>query len=247
MLAGQYPSDEFAELRPRVVWDRVAGTVRGRSESRVVAVISGGTIPDRGLFGVYLDAGPGEGIGRERVVEAAERPAGGSGARARGGRRVGELDEEMVYETRAGEVILLGASAWRITQITPIASWSSRLPGSRARCRSGRATARAVRWSSDGRSARSRGDCDEESRGARGRERVLARLAAENDLDRPAGENLIAYVDEQADASGALPTDRTIVVERFRDELGDWRDLRPDAVRRTRARSVGARDRGAAA
>jgi ATP-dependent Lhr-like helicase len=222
MLAGQYPSDEFAELRPRIVWDRVAGTVRGRSESRVVAVLSGGTIPDRGLFGVYLDGGPGEGDRRERAVETAERPAGGSGGRVRGGRRVGELDEEMVYETRAGEVILLGASAWRITQITADRVLVEPAPGQ---------PGKVPFWKGDGPGrpvelGRQLGSftrrLHEESRGARGRGRALARLAAENDLDYPAGENLIAYIDDQADAS-AVPTDRTIVIERFRDELGDWR------------------------
>ena len=110
MLAGQYPSDEFAELRPRVIWDRAAGTVRSRGDARTVAVISGGTIPERGLFPVFLaddDTGSG------RTAARARRRA----RHAPGGRRVGELDEEMVYEAREGEVILLGASAWRIESI----------------------------------------------------------------------------------------------------------------------------------
>ena len=125
MLAGQYPADEFAELKPRIVWDRTADTVQARRDARTVAVTSGGTIPDRGLFPVFLaDDGSGEGA---------------PGARARaargGGRRVGELDEEMVYEAREGEVVLLGASAWRIESIehdrvlvTPAPGESGKVP-----------------------------------------------------------------------------------------------------------------------
>ena len=106
MLAGAYPSDEFAELKPRIVWDRVTDTVEGRRDARVVAVTSGGTIPDRGLYGVFLVGEPGT-----------------------PGRRVGELDEEMVYESRVGEVIMLGASAWRIEEITPDRVIVSPAPG----------------------------------------------------------------------------------------------------------------------
>src|SRR5205085_1428566 len=91
MLAGRYPSDEFAELRPRIVWDRTAGVIRGRTGARRLAVTNAGTIPDRGLYGVHL---------------------------VDGGGRVGELDEEMVYEARAGQTFLLGASTWRIEEIT---------------------------------------------------------------------------------------------------------------------------------
>ena len=242
MLAGQYPSDEFAELRPRIVWDRVAGTVRARAESRTVAVLSGGTIPDRGLYGVFLDDGDassGGGGGREagqagRTVDAVDRLPRGSdvsgGGRAsgrgrdgrRGGRRVGELDEEMVYETRAGEVILLGASAWRITRITADRVLVEPAPGQ---------PGKVPFWKGDGPGrpvelGRELGaftrHAHEEAATARGRERLLWRLTAEHDLDRMAGENLLAYLDDQAGAGG-LPTDRTIVVERFRDELGDWR------------------------
>ena len=109
MLAGHYPGDEFAELRPRLVWDRTAGTVESRRDARTVAVISGGTIPDRGLFGVYL---------ADADVDATAGPGTRARAARSGGRRVGELDEEMVYESREGEVLLLGASAWRVEQIT---------------------------------------------------------------------------------------------------------------------------------
>ena len=133
MLAGAYPSDEFAELKPRVVWDRVTDVVEGRRDARVVAVTSGGTIPDRGLFGVFM-------------VGEAGTP----------GRRVGELDEEMVYESRAGEVITLGASSWRIEEISPRpGDRRRRRPACPASCRSGTATPSAGRSSSGGRSARS--------------------------------------------------------------------------------------------
>ena len=197
MLAGAYPSDEFAELRPRVVWDRIAGTVRARSESRTVAVVSGGTIPDRGLFGVFLDEGGGP-------------------------RRVGELDEEMVFETREGEVILLGASAWRVTRITPDRVLVEPAPGQ---------PGRVPFWKGDGPGrpvelGRELGAftrrLQAEARASRGRARTVERLAAEHDLDQLAGENLLGYLDDQAAAS-VVPTDRTVVVERFRDELGDWR------------------------
>ena len=128
MLAGAYPSDEFAELKPRVVWDRVTDTIEGRRDARVVAVTSGGTIPDRGLFGVFM-------------VGEAGTP----------GRRVGELDEEMVYELRAGmhgDVIVLGASSWRVEEIGHDRVTVSPAPGVPASCRSGRATRSAGRSSS---------------------------------------------------------------------------------------------------
>ncbi|HZO35589.1 MAG TPA: DEAD/DEAH box helicase, partial [Solirubrobacteraceae bacterium] len=89
MLDGRYPSAEFGELRPRIVWDRLAGTIRPRKGARQLAIVNAGTIPDRGMFSVVLPDG----------------------------RRVGELDEEMVYEARAGQVFLLGASSWRIEEI----------------------------------------------------------------------------------------------------------------------------------
>jgi ATP-dependent Lhr-like helicase len=213
MLSGQYPADEFAELKPRVIWDRVAGTVQSRRDARTVAVISGGTIPDRGLFGVYLQ-------------EEGEGEIAGTKARSRrgGGRRVGELDEEMVYEARAGEVILLGASAWRIEEIShdrvlvspapgepgKIPFWKGDGPGRPAEL--GRALGAFTR------------ELDEQVRtGPRGREAALERLRTEHDLDELAASNLLAYLDEEHEVTGTLPTDRTIVLERFRDELGDWR------------------------
>src|ERR671926_719893 len=139
MLDGRYPSDEFAELRARIVWDRTAGVVKGRQGARRLAVTNAGTIPDRGLFGVHL---------------------------VDGGGRVGELDEEMVYEARAGQTFLLGASTWRIEEIT--------------------------------------------------RDRVLVSPA-------PGVPGLVPYLREQEEATRAIPSDRTVVVERFRDEIGDWR------------------------
>jgi ATP-dependent Lhr-like helicase len=178
MLAGRYPSDEFAELRPRIVWDRIAGTVRARDGARRLAVVSGGTIPDRGLYGVFL---------------------------ADSGARVGELDEEMVYEARQGEVFQLGATSWRIEQITRDRVLVSPAPG---------VPGKMPFWKGDG----------------IGRPFELGVAVGEavrkrrfGDLDELAARNLGAYLDDQREATGVVPDDRTIVVERFRDEIGDWR------------------------
>ena len=204
MLAGAYPSDEFAELKPRVVWDRVTDIVEGRRDARVVAVTSGGTIPDRGLFGVFM------------VGEAGHT-----------GRRVGELDEEMVYELRAGmhgDVVVLGASSWRVEEISHDrvtvspgarrAGQAAVLEGRRGRS-AGRARAGDRRLR---RRARSRPGARRE--GPARRDRAAAR---DHDLDERAADNLLAYLEDEREATGALPTDKRIVVERFRDELGDWR------------------------
>ena len=193
MLSGRYPSDEFAELRPRLVWDRVTGMLSGRPGAQRLAVTSGGTIPDRGLYGVFLATGEGP------------------------GRRVGELDEEMVYESRVGDVFTLGASTWRIEDITHdrvlvtpapgvpgrLPFWHGDAPGRPAEL--GRAVGAFVREvvALDDAAARAR-----------------ARAAG---LDEWAADNLLAYVREQAEATRHVPDDRTLVVERFRDELGDWR------------------------
>jgi len=191
MLSGRYPSDEFAELRPRLNWDRVEGRLVGRPGAQRLAVTSGGTIPDRGLFGVFL-------VG-ERAT------------------RVGELDEEMVYESRVGEVFTLGASAWRIEDITHDRVLVSPAPGQPGKLpfwhgdmlgrpvELGRALGGFLRELSD-----------------LGTEARAERLRAAG-LDDFAAQNLAAYLDEQREATGVLPDDRTIVVERFRDELGDWR------------------------
>ena len=204
MLAGAYPSDEFAELKARLTWDRVTDVVEGRRDARVVAVTSGGTIPDRGLFGVFL--------------------AGEAGTP---GRRVGELDEEMVYELRAGmhgDVIVLGASSWRVLDITPdrvIVEPSPGIPGKLPFWK-GDAVGRPVELGrAIGEFLRdAEGDL---ARGERGRRSLTGRLREQHDLDALAASNLVAYLDEERESAGALPTDRRLVVQRFRDELGDWR------------------------
>jgi ATP-dependent Lhr-like helicase len=201
MLAGAYPSDEFAELKPRVTWDRTTDVVAGRRDARVVAVTSGGTIPDRGLFGVFM-------------VGEAGTP----------GRRVGELDEEMVYESRTGEVITLGATSWRIEEIGHDRVTVSPAPGVPGKLPfwHGDAVGRPIEL---GRALGAFvGEAETDlGRGPRGRTAVLARLRESHDLDELAAENLVAYLEDEREATGALPTDRRIVVQRFRDELGDWR------------------------
>jgi len=188
MLAGRYPGDDFAELKPRIVWDRVTGEVTARPGAQRLAVTSGGTIPDRGLYAVYL-------IGTTS--------------------RVGELDEEMVYESRVGDVFALGATSWRIEEITPDRVWVSPAPGQ---------SAKLPFWHGDsvGRPIELGRAVGEFLRTARDPETTRAHLA-DSGLDAWAMDNLVAYLEEQRAATGRLPDDRTIVVERFRDELGDWR------------------------
>ncbi len=196
MLAGRYPSEEFAELRPRIVWDRLQGTVTGRPGSQWLAVTSGGTIPDRGLYGVFL--------------------AGGSDT-ARAGRRVGELDEEMVYESRVGDVFTLGSSSWRIEDITHDQVLVTPAPGQ---------PGKLPFWHGD-----SLGRPAELGRAVGAFVRELGRLdpagararVAAAGLDDWAADNLLAYLAEQREATRHVPDDRTIVIERFRDEIGDWR------------------------
>src|SRR5262245_56444295 len=204
MLSGAYPSDEFAELKPRVVWDRVTDTVEGRRDARVVAVTSGGTIPDRGLFGVFMAGEPGA-----------------------PGRRVGELDEEMVYELRAGmtgDVIVLVASSWRVDEIGRVRVTVTPAPGVPGKLPfwKGDAVGRPIEL---GRAMGAFvGELEADlARGERGRAQATARLRETHDLDELAAANLLAYLDDEREMVGALPTDRRIVVERFRDELGDWR------------------------
>lgn len=204
MLAGRYPSDEFAELRPRIIWDRTpteeapSGSIEGRPGAQRLAVTSGGTIPDRGLFPVYLVSGDEE----------------------RGPKRVGELDEEMVYESRAGEVITLGASSWRIEEITHDAVRVSPAPGQPARLpfwhgdRMGRPYALGVQTGAFTRALSSLDATD--SAAAR---QQLEQLG----LDTWAVDNLLAYLREQRESTGAVPSDTRMIVERHRDELGDWR------------------------
>lgn len=195
MLAGRYPSDAFAELRPRVVWDRITGTVTGRPGAQRLAVTSGGTIPDRGLFGVFL---------------AGADPK-------KGGGRVGELDEEMVYESRVGDVFTLGTSSWRIEDITRDRVLVSPAPG---------VPGRLPFWKGDqlGRPlelGRAVGAFLREV-GSLPKEDARLRLLTAG-LDTWAADNVLSYLAEQREACGHIPDDRTIVVERFRDELGDWR------------------------
>ncbi len=190
LLSGRYPSDEFAELRPRIIWDRVEGKVRGRPGAQRLAVTSGGTIPDRGLYGVFLPDGA----------------------------RVGELDEEMVYESRAGETFLLGASTWRIQEITHERVIVTPAPGQRGKM---------PFWHGDGPGrplelGRAIGQFVREISGM-DHNKADKRLRERHGLDEMASSNLLQYLAEQKEVTIALPTDRNIVVERFRDEIGDWR------------------------
>jgi ATP-dependent Lhr-like helicase len=186
MLDGRYPSSEFSELRPRIVWDRVNGAIRARPGARQLAVTNAGTIPDRGLYSVTLPDG----------------------------RRVGELDEEMVYEARPGQTFLLGASTWRIEEIgrdRVIVTPAPGLPGA------------VPFWKGDG-----VGRPKElgEAIGAFSRwavEQPTEALERAYDLDVRAATNLVEFLREQQEATRVVPSDRAIVVERFRDEIGDWR------------------------
>ncbi|HEY3097330.1 MAG TPA: helicase-related protein, partial [Methylomirabilota bacterium] len=192
MLSGRYPSDEFAELRPRVTWDRLHGTIAGREGAKRVAIANAGTIPDRGLYGVFL--------------AGADRPV-----------RVGELDEEMVFESQVGETFTLGASTWRIEEITHDRVLVTPAPGE---------PGKMPFWHGDreGRPIElgyAIGKLVRELRGT-SRPAAIERLVRQHDLDSVAAENLLRYLDDQA-ASGAIPDDRTIVIERCLDELGDWR------------------------
>lgn len=192
LLAGRFPSDEFAELRPRLVWDRDAGTLTGRPGAQRIAVTSGGTIPDRGLFGVFV---AGESTGA----------------------RVGELDEEMVYESRVGDVFTLGTTSWRIAEIThdrvnviPAYGQPGKVPF----------------WHGDGigrpfELGEALGAFSREVSAAKP-EKAEQRLIAAG-LDEQARANLLAHLSEQREATGTLPTDRTLTVERGHDEVGDWR------------------------
>lgn len=192
MLAGQYPSDEFAELRPRVIWERDTNTLRSRGDAKTVAITNAGTIPDRGLYGVFL---------------------------GEGGPRVGELDEEMVFESRPGETFILGATTWRIETITfdkVIVSPAAGEPGKMPFWR-GDGVGRPLEF------GRAVGAFTRELAAESNEEKAVATLTAEHDLDERAAGNLLAYLADQREATGELPTDRTIVVERYLDELGDWR------------------------
>ncbi|HEV8393899.1 MAG TPA: DEAD/DEAH box helicase [Vicinamibacterales bacterium] len=192
MLSGRYPSDEFAELRPRVTWDRVKNTVVGREGAVRVAIANAGTIPDRGLYGVFL--------------AGAEKPT-----------RVGELDEEMVFETEVGDTFTLGASTWRVEDITHDRVLVSPAPGEPGKMPfwHGDQAGRPVELGlAIGKLVRELGDTPKPA--------AVTRLTEHHGLDRLAAENVLQYLDEQA-AAGGVPDDRTLVVERCLDELGDWR------------------------
>ena len=194
MLSGRYPSDEFADLRPRLTWDRVANTLTAREGSKRVAVINGGTIPDRGLYGVFLlgERGPGA--------------------------RVGELDEEMVFESRVGETFLLGASTWRIEELTHDRVLVTPAPGEPGKMPFWKADAagRPLELGTYiGQMVRTLRQLPPTS--------AIQRLVEHHDLDARAAENLMRYLADQAAAAGVVPDDRTILIERCRDELGDWR------------------------
>jgi ATP-dependent Lhr-like helicase len=234
LLAGRYPSEEFRELRPRIVWDRTTGMLRARQGAGRLAVTNAGTIPDRGLYAVFTTDGS----------------------------RVGELDEEMVYEARVGETFLLGASTWRIAEITfdrvvvtPAPGEPGKMPfwhgdGPGRPLELGRAVGAFIRTIGDelpadleshlmqldaeaerAAVAARRGDVPtpdpspprRASKAAEPTARLVEQLQRENCLDRSAAVNVLRYLDAQRAATGAVPDDRTIVVERFRDEIGDWR------------------------
>src|SRR5437763_5739918 len=191
MLAGRDPPDEFAELRPRIVGDRTGGVIRGRQGARRLAVTNAGTIPDRGLFGVHL---------------------------VDGGGRVGELDEEMVYEARAGQTFLLGASSWRIEEITRDRVLVSPAPG---------VPGAVPFWKGEGvgrpyELGAAIGRFSRETIALPDAKR-LAKLHEQHFLDERAARNLLNFLREQEAATGVVPSDRAVVVERFRDEIGDWR------------------------
>jgi ATP-dependent Lhr-like helicase len=194
MLAGRYPSDEFAELRPRITWDRTRNWITPRQGVKRIAILNGGTIPDRGTYGVFL-----------------------AGERAKP-IRVGELDEEMVFESRVGETFLLGASAWRIDEITRDRVLVTPAPGEAGKMPfwHGDQAGRPLEF------GRRIGALVRELREAP-RNVAIARLTTEHDLDPLAAENVLRYLVDQELATVVVPDDRNVVIERVRDELGDWR------------------------
>jgi ATP-dependent Lhr-like helicase len=194
LLSGRYPSDEFAELRPRLTWDRIRNVVTARDGAARLAILNAGAIPDRGLYGVFLAHTEGKAV------------------------RVGELDEEMVFESHPGETFILGASTWRIVEITHDRVLVTPAPGE---------PGKMPFWKGDGPGrplefGQKIGSLVRELR-ALPKPAALSRLVAEHDLDPGAAENLMQFLSDQEAATGAVPDDRTVVIERCRDELGDWR------------------------
>jgi ATP-dependent Lhr-like helicase len=194
LLAGRYPSDEFADLRPRITWDRVHNMLTPREGVKMLAILNGGTIPDRGLYGVFLSGTEGKPV------------------------RVGELDEEMVFESRTGDTFILGASTWRIDEITHDRVLVSPAPGQPGKMPfwHGDSPGRPLEF------GRRIGHLVREIR-ALPRNAALSRLTRDHDLDALAAENMIRFLADQEIATTAVPDDRTIVIERTRDEMGDWR------------------------
>ena len=193
LLSGRYPSGEFAELRPRITWDRITHRLTPRESARRIAVVNGGTIPDRGLYGVYL--------------MGADKPT-----------RLGELDEEMVFESKPGETIILGATTWRIAEITHDRVLVLPAPGE---------PGKMPFWHGDG-----AGRPAEFGRqiGALTRELLtmpapaaFARLVEDHALEPNAAENLLRFLNDQQAATVCVQGDEDILIERCRDELGDWR------------------------
>jgi ATP-dependent Lhr-like helicase len=217
MLAGRYPSDEFADLRPRLTWDRATDRLTPRRDARLVSILSGGTIADRGLYAVHLG-----GAWTEPGSARRSPSRGGAGTLSGSphwiGPRIGELDEEMVYESRVGETFLLGATTWRIAEITrdrvivtpapgepgKMPFWRGEGPGRPLEL--GRAVGAFVR-----------------ELGERKQREAEAWLRESAPVERRAARNLWRYVADQREATGTIPTDRDITIERFRDELGDFR------------------------
>jgi ATP-dependent Lhr-like helicase len=194
LLSGRYPSDEFAELRPRLIWERIRNVVTARDGAARLAILNAGTIPDRGLYGVFLAHTDGKAV------------------------RVGELDEEMVFESHSNETFILGASTWRIVEITHDRVLVAPAPGE---------PGKMPFWKGDGPGrplefGRRIGALVRELR-ALPRPAALTRLVAEHDLDPVAAENLLRFFADQEASTGQVPDDRTVVMERVRDELGDWR------------------------
>ena len=194
LLSGRYPSDEFAELRPRLTWDRIRNVVTARDGAARLAILNSGTIPDRGMYGVFLSQSDGKSV------------------------RVGELDEEMVFESHTNETFILGASTWRIVDITFDRVMVVPAPGE---------PGKMPFWKGDGPGrplefGRRIGELVRTLR-AVPKPVALTRLVTEHDLDPGAAENLLQFLADQEQSTGAVPDDRTIVIERCRDELGDWR------------------------
>ncbi|HEX5324761.1 MAG TPA: DEAD/DEAH box helicase, partial [Capsulimonadaceae bacterium] len=194
MLSGRYPSDDFAELRPRITWDRLNNILKAREGAKRVAIANGGTIPDRGLYGVYL-------------LES-----------EKGKGRVGELDEEMVFETHVGDTFLLGASSWRVEEITHDRVLVSPAPGVPGRMPfwHGEAAGRPLEFGKAiGKLTRTLLSMSDE--------KAEALLVDKHALSLGAARNLLQYLHDQEEAAGAVPNDQSIVVERYQDEMGDWR------------------------